>query len=117
MLGGVVVPVVVPDDDEVAPQPEKHTAINKRLARAKNPHFDDTRIFCTLVSSLIWTSDPLQDIAGTRRRLVTPLTSAALNRSVAEQRAEKLNHETRGEDALNAVIQQSGDTSNAVRNS
>jgi hypothetical protein len=46
MLGGVV----VPDDDEVAPQPEKHTAINKRLARAKNPHFDDTRIFCTLVS-------------------------------------------------------------------
>jgi hypothetical protein len=41
-----------PDDDEVAPQPEKHTAINKRLARAKNPHFDDTRIFCTLVSSL-----------------------------------------------------------------
>jgi hypothetical protein len=52
MLGGVVVPVVVPDDDEVAPQPEKHTAINKRLARAKNPHFDDTGIFCTLVSSL-----------------------------------------------------------------
>ncbi len=52
MLGGVVVPVVVPDDDEVAPQPEKYIAINRTLARAKNPHFDDTRIFCTLVSSL-----------------------------------------------------------------
>ena len=50
MLGGVVVP---DDDDETAPQPEKHTASNKILAIAKSPHFDDTRIFSTLVSSLI----------------------------------------------------------------
>jgi hypothetical protein len=48
MLGGVV----VPDDDEVAPQPVKHIPSNKTPARAKNPHFDDTRIFSTLVSSL-----------------------------------------------------------------
>ena len=44
--GGVVVPV----DDETAPQPEIHTASNKTLATAKNPHFDDTRIFSTLIS-------------------------------------------------------------------
>jgi hypothetical protein len=49
MVGGVVVAV---DDDETAPQPERHTASNRTLATAKNPHFDDTRIFSTLVSSL-----------------------------------------------------------------
>ena len=46
MVGGGV--VVVVDDDETAPQPEKNTASNKTLATARNPHFDDTRIFSTL---------------------------------------------------------------------
>jgi len=35
---------VPPDDDETAPQPEKHTAKNKILDRLKSPHFDDSRI-------------------------------------------------------------------------
>jgi hypothetical protein len=47
MPGGVVVPV---DDDETAPQPEKSTVSNNTLAIAKNPHFDDTRVFSTFIS-------------------------------------------------------------------
>jgi len=51
MVDGVV--DTVDDDETVPPQPEKHTVSSKTLARAKNPHFDDTRVFSTLVSSLI----------------------------------------------------------------
>ena len=50
MGDGVVVAEV---DDETAPQPEKHTASIRTLARVKNPHFNDTRVFSTLVSSLV----------------------------------------------------------------
>jgi hypothetical protein len=41
--GGVVVPDVPPDDDETAPQPEKHTASNKTLGTVQSSHFDDTK--------------------------------------------------------------------------
>ena len=51
MVDGVV--DTVDDDETVPPQPEKHTVSSRTLARARNPHFDDTRIFSTVVSSLI----------------------------------------------------------------
>lgn len=49
--------VVVGDDDDTAPQPEKHRASSETPAAANSPHFEDMRV-CTLLSSLNWTSDP-----------------------------------------------------------
>jgi hypothetical protein len=74
MLGGVV----VPDDDEVAPQP-KHTAINKD---SPEPRIHSSTHLC--VSSLKSDFDPLTGHRGAEGETVTRLTSAALGRWVAE---------------------------------
>jgi len=115
MADGVV--DTVDDDETVPPQPEKNTVSSKTLATARIPHFDDTRIFSTVISSFIWTSNSTPGHRGRlRRRLVPQYYFSSATSLDGRESAEKINYETRSEDALNAVNQQSGDNLKVLRN-